>query len=378
MGRPGECLMSRRPRILAVVTDGYGARGGIARYNQDLFDSLAGDGVQVVILPRADGTGRFDLPQGVRQAPAAFGRVRYVVSAFAAAWHGRPFDAVFCGHLYMAVLAWLLARLLGSRLWLQAHGTDAFESPGRLTRRVVEAADLVTVVSRATRDAVLKWADLSPERVRVLPDMVRDTFVPGPPKAALRERLGLGPGPLLLTVGRLAADERYKGHESVFAVLAALRAKFPTLTYVVAGEGDDRARLEARAIELSGDRTAVRFVGFVADEALPDLYRSADLYVMPSTREGFGIVYLEAAACGLRVVGGIGGGSADAIPDERIGALVDPSEPAALRETIERMLEMGRADPDAVEPYRRKHFAVAAGRVLARLMAGPRRIKGAI
>jgi phosphatidylinositol alpha-1,6-mannosyltransferase len=370
--------MSRPPRILALLTDGYGARGGIARYNQDLFDSLAADGVRVSILPRVGDAIRSDMPHGIHQAPAALGRLRYVACALRSAWRGRPFDVVFCGHLYMAVLAWVLARLLGARLWLQAHGTDAFESPGRLTRRVVEAADLVTVVSRATRAAVLVWADLPPERVRVLPDMVRGMFVPGPPNAALQERLGFGPGPVLLTVGRLSAGERYKGHENVFAVLAALRAKFPTLVHVVAGEGDDRARLEARAAELAGDRSAVRFVGFVAEEDLPDLYRSADLYVMPSTREGFGIVYLEAAACGLRVVGGLGGGSADAIPDERIGVLVDPADPAALQEAIEQMLKRGRADPDAVAPYRRRHFAVAARRVLARLMACPRRIKSAI
>jgi phosphatidylinositol alpha-1,6-mannosyltransferase len=154
-----------------------------------------------------------------------------------------------------------------------------------------------------------------------------------------------------------------------------LRTKFPTLVHVVAGEGDDRARLQGRAAELAGDPAAVRFVGFVPEEDLPDLYRSADLHVMPSIREGFGIVYLEAAACGLRVVGGTGGGSADAIPDERIGVLVDPTDAAALQKAIERMLQKGRADPDAIEPYRRAHFAVAARRVLTRLMACPRRNK---
>ena len=75
-----------------------------------------------------------------------------------------------------------------------------------------------------------------------------------------------------------------------------------------------------------GECGAVRFLGYVPDEDLPDLYRLADLFVMPSTEEGFGIVYLEAAACGLRVVGGAGGGSGDAVPDERVGVLVDPAD----------------------------------------------------
>ena len=77
------------------------------------------------------------------------------------------------------------------------------------------------------------------------------------------------------------------------------------------------------------------------DEELPDLYRLADLFVMPSTEEGFGIVYLEAAACGLRVVGGAGGGSGDAVPDERVGVLVDPADRTALVEAVTRLLGPG-------------------------------------
>ena len=243
------------------------------------------------------------------------------------------------------------------------------------TRRAIEAADLVTTVSRATRRILLGWVNLAPERVRVLPDTVRDAFAVAPPSPALVERLQLGPGPVLLTVGRLAANERYKGHEQVFAALPALRAKFPTLVHVVAGDGDDRARLEQRAIELAG-ASAVRFLGFVPEADLPDLYRLADLYVMPSTQEGFGIVYLEAAACGLFVVGGKGGGSADAVPDARIGELVDPDDRSALIEAIVRQLGKGRVDPAAIEPYRRSHFAASARSLLARLLAQPWRMTG--
>jgi phosphatidylinositol alpha-1,6-mannosyltransferase len=108
----------------------------------------------------------------------------------------------------------------------------------------------------------------------------------------------------------------------------------------------------------------------VPEEELPDLYRLADLFVMPSSLEGFGIVYLEAAACGLRVVGGIGGGSADAIPDARVGLTVDPKDGAALVAAIRRSLGQGRADQAAVEPYRQPHFAAAANKLLARLTAG--------
>lgn len=360
-------------RILALVGDCYGARGGIARYNQDLFEALADGGVEILILPRLGDAAGIELPPGIRQAAAIFNRLAFSSAAIVAAWRFRPIDVVFCGHVFMAPLAFVLARLFGARYWLQAHGTDVWNDRNALTRRLIEAADLVSTVSRETRRILLAWVDLSPDRVRVLPDTVRDVFTPGSARPGLRDALKLGPGPLLLTVARLAASERYKGHEAIFSVLPALRRDFPDLVHVVAGDGDDRARLEAIAAEKAPG--VVRFLGYVPDADLPDLYRLADLYVMPSTEEGFGIVYLEAAACGLRVIGGRGGGTADAIPDERVGAIVDPGDCEALRTAIVRQLRRGRADPAAVEPYRRSHFTAAARALYARLVAQPRRKK---
>lgn len=364
-----------RVRILALVGDCYGARGGIARYNQDLFEALAGTGADILVLPRLGDAGGLSLPQGIRQRPPVFGQLKFSITALWAAWRHRPVDVVFCGHVFMAPLAFVIARLAGAHCWLQAHGTDVWGDRRAIVRASIEAADLVTTVSRATRRILLGWADLAPERVRVLPNTVGDQFTPGPPSPLLRERLALGPGPILLTVGRLAASERYKGHEQVFAALPVLRAEFPTLVHVVAGDGDDRARLEARAAELVPG--AVRFLGYVPDADLPDLYRLADLFVMPSSEEGFGIVYLEAAACGLRVVGGAGGGAGDAIPDARVGLTVDPRDRNALIDAVRRLLRQGSVEPDAIDAYRRPHFVAAARLLLARLRGRPRRKRGA-
>jgi phosphatidyl-myo-inositol dimannoside synthase len=363
-------------RILALVGDCYGARGGIARYNQDLFEALAEGGTEIVILPRLGDASGLALPRGIVQKPAIFGRLGFSLAAFFAAWRHRPVDVVYCGHVFMAPLAFVIARLLGARYWLQAHGTDVWKDRRAVTRRVIEHADLVSVVSRETRRILLAWIDLPPERARVLPDTVQDAFTPGPPPEGMRERLGLGRGPILLTVGRLAASERYKGHEAVFSVLATLRENHPELVHLVVGDGDDRQRLEAVAAA-TAPAGSVRFLGYVPDDQLVDLYRLADLYVMPSTEEGFGIVYLEAAACGLRVVGGKGGGTADAIPGS-VGAIVDPADLDALAAAIFGELGRGRADPAAVEPYRRRHFAAAARALLARLMAQPRRNRSGI
>lgn len=362
-------------RILALVGDAYGARGGIARYNRDLFGALAATGAEILVLPRLGAVSGEVLPAGVRQQPARFGRLSFALAALRAAWRFRPVDVVFCGHVYMAPVAILLSRLLGARYWLQTHGVEIWRDHRSVLRWAIEAADQVTAVSRGTRKHLLGWVDLAPERVRVLPNTVDERLAPGPASPALRERLKLGPGPVLLAVGRLSAGERYKGHELVFAALPELRARFPDLVYAVAGEGDDRTRLEARAGELTGGESAVRFLGYVPDDDLADLYRLADLFVMPSSEEGFGIVYLEAAACGLRVIGGAGGGSGDAIP-AGVGTIVDPADHAGLIEAVVRLVGQGRVDPAAIEPYRRPHFAAAARLLLARLLAQPRRMRG--
>jgi phosphatidylinositol alpha-1,6-mannosyltransferase len=370
-------------RILALVGDCYGAPGGIARYNQDLFESLVTADPQgpnarepqaeIFVVPRLGDARSITLPARIHQWPPVFSRLLYSLVSFWVAWRHRPIDIVFCGHVYMAPLAWALARFFGARYWLQTHGVDIWTPQTGLKRAAVEKADLVTAVSRVTRRRLLGWTDLDPYRVRVLPNTVRDVFAPGAASPIYRERLGLRGGPVLLTVGRLASTERSKGHEPIFSILPALRPRFPDLVYVIAGDGDDRERLEARARELGLGPETVRFLGYVPDEELPDLYRLADLFVMPSATEGFGIVYLEAAACGLRVLGGTGDGSNDAIQDARVGATVDPDDLDALLSAIEAGLRDGRVDPAAIEAYRRPHFATVARLVLTELTAPPAR-----
>ena len=368
-------------RILALVGDCYGAPGGIARYNQDLFESLVTADPQgpnaresqaeIVVVPRLGDASGITLPAGIRQWPPVFSRLLYSLVSLWVAWRHRPIDIVFCGHVFMAPLAWALAHSFGARYWLQAHGVDIWTPQTGLKRAAVEAADLVTAVSRMTRRRLLGWTNLDPQRVRVLANTVRDVFAPGAASPTYREGLGLRGGPVLLTVGRLASTERSKGHEPIFTVLPALRARFPDLVYLIAGDGDDRQRLEARARELGLGPETVRFLGYVPDEELPDLYRLADLFVMPSATEGFGIVYMEAAACGLRVLGGAGDGSNDAIQDARVGATADPGDFNALLTAIAKGLRDGRVDPAAIEAYRRPHFAQVARLILAELAAAP-------
>jgi phosphatidylinositol alpha-1,6-mannosyltransferase len=134
----------------------------------------------------------------------------------------------------------------------------------------------------------------------------------------------------------------------------------------VVGDGDDRARLEALARE-QGVATRVVFTGHVAHEELPDYYRLADAFVMPSSGEGFGIVYLEAAACGLPVLGSRAAGAVDALADGAIGAFA-PADTAGLAQALGDVLGRAPADPRRVERFARDHFARHVGGLLGALV----------
>ena len=153
-------------------------------------------------------------------------------------------------------------------------------------------------------------------------------------------------GPFALIVGRMAAAERYKGHDLLIDLWPRVAAAVPGATLVIAGDGDDRARLETRAAACGGP---VRFVGRVSDTALADLYRECAFFAMPSRDEGFGLVFLEAMRAGKACVGGMGA-AAEVIADGVTGLVVEPDRPADVLAALLRLFRepdtrarMGRA-----------------------------------
>jgi phosphatidylinositol alpha-1,6-mannosyltransferase len=325
--------------VLALVTEAFGCHGGIAHYNQDLLSALASSSriSDVLVVPRHGENLSDELPAWFRGTHPTAGRFSYAAKVFAQALSRRSFDLVFCGHIYMSPLAASVAAMLRKPMWLQLHGIEAWEPPGRLARAAVEKASLVTAVSRCTRDRFLKWANVVPERVRVLPNTFHPQFAPGAKREALVELHKLRGKRVLLTVSRLAASERYKGHDRVINALPGVLEFNPDVVYLIVGDGDDRPRLEKLAH--SADVVeAIRFVGHVPHSELPDYFRLGDVFIMPSIGEGFGIVFLEAAASGLALIGGNCDGSCDALADGVIGCIVDPHDQAGLLEAIRRAL----------------------------------------
>ena len=350
--------------VLALVTDAWGGRGGIAQYNRDLLEALANQPTieSIQVLTRHGPDSADSVPPKVSSS-GPFGKLRFTLAAVISAMRiKRPF-VVFCGHINFAPLAGALNLMTGAPIWLQVHGTEAWQRPSMLRRWAVERFQLITAVSRFTRSKLLSWAAFSPAHVKVLPNTVDTRFAPGPRNQELLVRYGLEGKKVLLTVARLSAQEQYKGHDLVISALPDLLTHFPEVRYLVAGEGDDCDRLKALA-QQNGVSEQVIFAGAVAHHELPDHYRLADVFVMPSTGEGFGIAFLEAAASGAKVVGCGMDGSRDALREGRLGFIATPTREGVL-EAVIRVLSSHDDCTSECSRFQRKHFIERVEALLA-------------
>ena len=355
-GQRGSVMARSGLRILALVTDAFGGNGGIAQYNRDFLSALARcDRVDdVIVLPRLSARSVGALPTGVQQLRPVKRRLAYSLAALWTAITYQPIGLLFCGHLFMAPLAAVIARILKIPLWVQIHGIEAWQELSAMQRRSVESATIVT--SRYTRRRLLERVGIDPARVKVLPNTVNPQYHPGPKPGYLLDRHAASGKKVLLTVSRLASSEQYKGHDRVICALPQVLSQHPDSIYLIVGDGDDRPRLESPAVKF-GVAENVQFTGFVPAEELPDYFRLADVFVMPSAGEGFGIVFLQAMATGVRVIGGSQDGSRDALCDGALGTLVDPENCEELASAVLATLDNPAHTGDRTGRFRPDFFA---------------------
>ncbi|MEK7367247.1 MAG: glycosyltransferase, partial [candidate division NC10 bacterium] len=222
----------------------------------------------------------------------------------------------------------------------------------RIEGRVLARADRVAVLSEFSRDQLARCHTLDPADVLRIPGGVDPAvFRPAEDRAALRRLLDLPPGgPLLITVRNLVPR---MGLEDLIRAMAAVTAAFPEATLLLGGAGPLRADLE-RLAEAAGVAARTRFLGYVPEERLPDLLRAADLFVLPTRMlEGFGLVTVEALACGTPVVGTPVGATPELLGPLGAGLLLSGVGPVPLAEGILRRLRADAADPGAAAALRR-------------------------
>ncbi|MDF5717166.1 MAG: glycosyltransferase [Rhizonema sp. NSF051] len=251
----------------------------------------------------------------------------------------RP-DLIIATHLNFTVAAYKLKRMTGIPYWTVAHGIEAWDIKSAAIKIALQHADLILAVSSYTRNRLLKEQNLDPNKVSLLPNTFDPSrFKPAPKPTYLLEKYNLKPQqPIILTVSRLAVAERYKGYDQILRTLPQICSSIPNVHYIIVGKGDDQARIE-QLIKQLGLQHSVTLAGFVPDEQLCDYYNLCDVFAMPSKCEGFGIVYLEALACGKPVLAGNQDGAVDALCHGELGALVNPDNLSEITEELIKIIQ---------------------------------------
>lgn len=227
-------------------------------------------------------------------------------------------------------------------------------------RAMLKRASRVIVLSDFMRRRVLWSHRISPTRMLVIPGGVdTDVFAPAADRRAIRARLGIEPDAFVLfTVRNL---ERRMGLPSLIESIAHLRAEFPALWMLIGGSGSLRSELEAQVKTLGLDGS-VKFLGFVPEKDLPDYYRAADLFVLPSSQlEGFGLITIEALSCGTPVFGTRIGATAEILGKVDHCLLSSGTDAESLAGGIREVYRWFAADPQA-----RMRLAEAGRRLVLR------------
>jgi phosphatidylinositol alpha-1,6-mannosyltransferase len=342
-------------RLLVLTELFLPTKGGTAVWAGEVYKRLGGKEIHIVTadVPGAaeidaahpNTIHRLDLRRVPWLKPESLAMyVRFFLKSLRLALTHR-FDAI---HAFRALpeglVAWTVARLTFRPVVIYAHGEE-LTTWGRghkyqAMRFALRHADQVIANSEHTRDTLLDMS-IDPKRITIIyPGVDVSVFRPGLDVSGLRESLGIAPDDkLVFSVGRLS---RRKGFDQVIRAVARLRAENVPMHYVIAGIGEDADYLDGLILEHNLQGVAHR-LGAVAAEDLPRWMNACCVFAMPNREingdnEGFGMVFIEAAACGKSVVAGTAGGTAAAVADGVTGLRVGGDDVVAVTEALRQLL----------------------------------------
>ena len=347
--------MSAGGRYLVITELFLPTKGGTAVWFDEVYRRLGGRQIHIVTadVPGATEHDR-DHPNVVHRLslsrrwwlrPESLGiYMKFLAASLYTACRHR-FDAVHAGRvLPEGLVGWLVAKLIRRPLVVYSHGEEltTWRQPAKLRamRWTYRHADLVIANSEFTAQELRKLGVAPGKIALVNPGVDVERFRPGLPHDDLRRALGLATrDKMILSVGRLS---RRKGFDHVIRALPSLRQHGLSVYYALIGVGEDRDYLLALATELGID-DRVHLIGHVSQEDLPRWYNAADVVAMPNRvvdgdTEGFGMVFLEAAACAKPTIAGTAGGTQAAVVDRVTGLRVDGTSVKAIADALELLL----------------------------------------
>ncbi len=308
----------------------FSVLGGLQIHNKTFFDVIHNSGNPTALVEL--------------KKSSFWGKLSFIGRALAKVITFRP-DIIIVGHVNFSPFCLLIKKFFGIRYAVTVHGIDVWEIKSKMKIEGLKGAASIISVSHYTEERMVKEIpELRDKVVVIAPTVDSERFTIAEKSAALIASHNLAGKKIVLTVARLSKEEGYKGYDKVIRAFPKILAAVPNAHYVIVGNGSDRERMEELVNNLKLEHS-VTFAGRVTDEVLPDYYNLADVFAMPSKGEGFGIVFIEAAACGIPVIAGNQDGSVDAALNGELGLLINPDSIEEIEQAIIEVLRgTARAD----------------------------------
>jgi phosphatidylinositol alpha-1,6-mannosyltransferase len=332
--------------ILFLTLKVFSATGGIEKVcriaGKAMYENAIKLNKRLLVMSMHDQQAdSFDNPYFPSEIFRGFGarKIQFVLKALQ---EGARSDVVLLSHVNLLKIGWLIKQISPStKVLLFCHGIEIWKELSATKRSMLQRFDEILSVSHYTAAQVNQVQGIPASKCKVLNNCL-DPFLTLPKNvvssSSLKKKYGFAAqDTILFTLTRLASTERYKGYDKVLDAMKSLQ--LPNLKYLIAGSCDaDENVIILQTIKEHGLSNQVVMAGFVAEEELAAHFMMADMYVMPSSKEGFGIVFIEAMFYGLPVIAGNADGSVDALLNGELGILVDPQSAAAVKDAIENVL----------------------------------------
>lgn len=326
--------------VLFIYINAWSSTGGLQKFNRNFLtalDEIAGEGEKIIALSLHDAPSDFPADTRVQMHSAGGSRLRFILKAMQL---GLACCKIIVGHVNVL---FPVAFLLPKPIILITHGIEIWRPLSFLKKKSLHTLTEIVTVSTFTASKIESLFPYLKDRIRLLPNTIDRDFEQKSLQAdpAFIQRTWNLPetAKIILTVCRLSSGEGEKGYDKVLACIPELAAKIPDVCYVLAGKYDaaEKERLD-HIIKQAGIHDRVMFTGYVSDEDLPSIYASCDVFIMPSKKEGFGIVFLEALMLGRTVIGGNKDGTCDALLQGETGMLIDPDSSEEISAALESVL----------------------------------------
>ena len=263
-------------------------------------------------------------------------------------------DIIIIGHINLAPIGYVLKKIKkNAKIILIAHGIEVWYKMSAIKQAFLKSVDGILSVSNFTKNKLMDVHGVNPDIISVFPDTI-DPFFCFPeqfrkPKELLGRHNINESTKVFLTVCRMSSEEQYKGYDKVIEALPLVISKVPDLRYIVVGSGDESELKRVKDLAANiGVSQYIIFTGFVSNKELAQYYTLADLFILPSKGEGFGIVFLEALVCGKPVIVGNKDASKEVILNGELGLSIDPDNindiATALLQTVKGGLDNGLSD----------------------------------